>query len=248
MMSGTYNPLLVGLSFLVSALGSYTALRVTHHARRDTEAPEHRAFWIWSAAVAMGAGGIWSMHFIAMAAYELTVPVRYDLLLTAGSLVVAIGATWVGFRVAVTPPAGGTRLAAAGAAMGLGIGGMHYLGMAAMRMPASIDYDASLVVLSLLIGIGASIGALHLAVGQGPRAHPVAAPLVMAVAVSGMHYTGMAAVRLSAGVESPLVMTINLNPSTLAYGVFLVSMIVLSLQLGVAVGTQSAHGVPPDLG
>ena len=187
---GTYNPYLVALSFAVACLASYTALDLGGHikvARRST-----RLGWLATAAIAMG-GGIWSMHFIAMLAFIMPMPVSYDFGLTLLSLLVAIGVTGFGFFVIGTRQATALQFVLSGIFVGVGIVSMHYTGMAAMRMPADIRYDGVLVALSVLIAIGASVAALWLAFRTAVIWQRLLAAVVMGSAISGMHYTGMAA-------------------------------------------------------
>src|SRR5581483_8297194 len=144
-----YDPGLVCLSILIAVLASYTALDLGGRIRTATG--RSSLAWIAAAAVAMG-GGIWSMHFIAMLAFRMATPVSYDIVLTILSLVIAIAVTAAGFAVVGRKDAGRpTDTALSGIFMGVGIVGMHYTVMAAMRMPASIHYDGLLVALSVLI-------------------------------------------------------------------------------------------------
>jgi NO-binding membrane sensor protein with MHYT domain len=142
--------------------------------------------------MAMG-GGIWSMHFIAMLALRTARPVTYDIVLTLTSLLLAIAVTSAGFASVARMGVRLRNTAIGGAFMGMGIVGMHYTGMAAMRMTAHIRYDGFLVALSVLIAIGAATVALWLA--RRPQALPnmLVAAMAMGLAIAGMHYTGMAA-------------------------------------------------------
>jgi PAS domain S-box-containing protein len=189
-MTGTYDSYLVALSFAVASLASYTALDLGGRIRASKDWP--RRAWLATAALAMG-GGIWSMHFIAMLAFRMPMPVDYDLGLTVLSLLVAIVVTGVGFYVIGTRQATVLQLLLSGLFMGLGIVAMHYTGMAAMLMPAGLRYDRALVALSVFIAIAASITALWLAFRTAVVWQKLLAALVMGSAISGMHYTGMAA-------------------------------------------------------
>src|SRR5260370_40978277 len=102
-------------------------------------------------------GGIWSMHFTAMLALFMPMPVSYDFGLTLFSLVVAIGVTAVGFFMIGARQATALQFVLSGIFMGIGIVAMHYTGMAAMRMPADLRHDPRLVGLSVFFAIGASI-------------------------------------------------------------------------------------------
>jgi PAS domain S-box-containing protein len=133
------------------------------------------------------------MHFIGMLAFIMPMPVSYDLGQTILSLVVAIAVTGFGFFTIGTRQVTALEFILSGMFMGTGIVAMHYTGMAAMRMPADIRYDPVLVALSVVIAVGASIAALWLAFRTTLIWQRLLAAVVMGSAISGMHYTGMAA-------------------------------------------------------
>ncbi len=87
-------------------------------------------------------------------------------------------------------------LFAGGGITGLGVGAMHYAGMYAMKSDASISYDGRIVALSMVIAVVAATAALWFTLHVRGTLVTVAAALVMGVAVSGMHYTGMFAMRV----------------------------------------------------
>jgi NO-binding membrane sensor protein with MHYT domain len=145
-------------------------------------------------AVSIGGTGIWGMHFVAMLGVTVHGSVvRWDVPLTILSLVVAIGVVGGGmFLVGYGPPRSLTLLTA-GLVTGSGVAIMHYLGMAAMRVQGRIDYDLRIVALSVVIAVVAASAALWIVQHvRGPLAATAAVP-IMGLAVSGMHYTGMAA-------------------------------------------------------
>src|SRR5260370_29245548 len=108
---GTYDPYLVALSFAVACLASYAALDLGGRIRVSQRWA--RLAWLATAATAMG-GGIWSMHFIAMLAFFMPMPVSYDFGLTLLSLIVAIGVTGFGFFIIGTRPATALRFVLGG--------------------------------------------------------------------------------------------------------------------------------------
>ena len=127
-----HDPLLVALSYLVSVLGSFTALQLAIGIPLASGAAQRwRA--LLCAGAAMGGGAIWAMHFIAMLACRMDLPVAYDLRTTAASAAIAIAACTVGLAIASAGVFGRGKLVAGGLFMGLGVTGMHYAGMAAMR-------------------------------------------------------------------------------------------------------------------
>ena len=144
-------------------------------------------------ALAMGAGAIWSMHFIGMLAFDMGMPVAYDVPITLASLLVAVVVTGLGIYVVGKGPTSPWRLIGGGTAMGVGVAAMHYTGMAAMRMQAHLRYDLVIVGISLGIAVVASIVALWLVFNTTRLWQIVASALVMGFAVCGMHYTGMKA-------------------------------------------------------
>jgi PAS domain S-box-containing protein len=187
-MEGSHDISLVGLSVTVAAVASYTALDLASRVRAAVGGS--RYLWLGAAAVAMG-GGIWSMHFIAMLAFSMPMPVSYDITLTVASLLLAIAVTGIGFIATAGPDQGPVRVALSGMLMGFGIAGMHYLGMAAMRMDADLSHDPTLVAVSILIAIGASTVALHVAFRNTYSVNRAFAASAMGLAISGMHYTAM---------------------------------------------------------
>jgi signal transduction histidine kinase/NO-binding membrane sensor protein with MHYT domain len=204
-METGYRPSLVLLSILIAVVTSYTVLDLA--SRVSGTAGLTRRVLLGSGTVMMGVG-IWAMHFVGMLAFDMPVPMSYGRGLTALSLGAAILGSWAALfvvsRSLVTPQ----RLLAGGVFMGLAIGAMHYLGMEAMRMEATLRYDPWLFALSVLVALGASVAALWLSFRLQGDARAWSWPklggtLLMAVAISGMHYTGMAAARFTPARVSP---------------------------------------------
>ncbi|MFC3078440.1 MHYT domain-containing protein [Phenylobacterium terrae] len=193
-MTSAHDPTFVGLSLLVAVLGSWTALDLFRRVRAHIA--QARMIWLAAAAVAMGVS-IWSMHFIAMLGFDPGSPVRYDLGLTLLSLALAVGATGFAFFWAGGGSAGLRRLAIAGTAMGAGICLMHYVGMAALRTAVALGYEPRLVALSLVVAVVASTAALVAARRERSIGWRAVSALVLGGAIVGMHYTAMAALRLT---------------------------------------------------
>jgi NO-binding membrane sensor protein with MHYT domain len=226
-VTGTYHPYLVALSILVASLASYTALDLGGHvgAARGLA----RKAWLVAAAITMG-GGIWSMHFIGMLAFVMPMPMSYDIGLTILSLVVAIAVTGVGFYVISRQGASPLRLVLSGIFMGLGIVAMHYTGMAAMQGHAELGYDRLLVALSVAIAIGAATAALWLAFQTTDLWQKLIAALIMGLAISGMHYTGMRAATFTAhGSVHADPVNASLDQINLALAVAGITFVILAL-------------------
>ncbi|HVE06118.1 MAG TPA: MHYT domain-containing protein, partial [Paraburkholderia sp.] len=196
-MLSSYNPALVALSIAVATLASFTALDLAGRISLLAAARQRR-LWLAGGAAAMGVG-IWSMHFIGMLAFSLPIPLGYDLPITGASLGIAIVVSYFALAVVTQRTLTPRRLVIGGILMGFGIAGMHYSGMAAMRMTPAIHYRAGLFAASLAIAIGASLAALWIAhtlrdsKQRRILAKRIGAAAVMGLAITGMHYTAMAA-------------------------------------------------------
>ena len=204
-ITGWYDHRLVLLSVLISICACYAALDLTGR----TAAARGRVRWAWlmGGATTMGLG-IWSMHYIGMLAFHLPVPIKYDVPLVLISLLVAVAASGIAlYSVSVN---GLTKLKVLAGAiiMGVGIGAMHYIGMAAMLMPAVCHYHPSAVALSLVIPALVSLGALWPVFkfgrsSKGPSWLRVAIAVILGLASVAMHYTGMTAVSYTSSPVAP---------------------------------------------
>ncbi len=194
----SYGLLTPGLAFAMSCVGSFLGLRCAGRARAC--AVTARMGWLLLAAVSIGVTGIWVMHNIALLGF--TVPgqtIRYDVPMSLLSGLVAVA---VVFAALVIAGSGGGRflpLLLGGIVIGGGVlFSMDFVGMAAMRMPDSIQYNAWGVLLSVLIAVAAATLSLWAALRQRGIRAAVVASVAMGVAISGMHYTAMAAMRFIA--------------------------------------------------
>jgi len=234
--TGTHDPYLVALSILVASFASYTALDLG--GRVGTARGLARRVWLVAAAITMG-GGIWSMHFVAMLAFKMPIPMSYDIGLTILSLVVAIFATSGGFYVISRHSGSPLHLVLSGIFMGLGIVAMHYTGMAAMRGQAELSYDRLFVALSVVIAIGASTAALWLAFRTTEPGQHLVAAVVMGMAISGMHYTAMrAAIFTAHGPVHQAQRNAGLDQTNLALMVTGITFLILAFALIASLSEQ----------
>jgi NO-binding membrane sensor protein with MHYT domain/signal transduction histidine kinase len=201
-MQASYNLWLVALSIVVAMVVSYTALRL---AARVAEAGRSGGrLWLLGGAAAMGMG-IWSMHFIGMLAFSVAIPLQYGIVKTLLSLAIAMITSGFALAIASRPHLSLQRLAVGSVIMGSGICAMHYSGMAAIQIVPMIRYEPLLVAASIAIAIGASFAALWLAFNlrsgesKSIGLARAGAAAVMGLAISGMHYTAMAASKLALG-------------------------------------------------
>lgn len=187
----SYDSAYVLFSFLIAFVGSFVALTAARRIVGQGGRINH--FDLLAATLALGGIGVWTMHFIGMTALKLDLRVGYSMTETIVSLVVVCLATGFGLTYVARDPSSKARLLTAGAALGLGVGVMHYLGMYGMRFGGYISWSFLLVAVSILIAVVAATAALWLAFNTKPLALRLLAAVIMAVAVCAMHYTGMAA-------------------------------------------------------
>jgi len=200
----SYDPLLVLMSLCIAVFTSGMALQLAGVAR-DSETAWWRQITILTGSLALGAG-VWSMHFIGMLAFQLCAEVRFDLDVTLLSMLPSLAASWVALTVLARRNLSLLQLCIGGLLVGAGIGAMHYSGMAAMQMAPLLRYDPWMFGVSILVAVGLAILALWVRFGLEGRLPALWAlllsALVMGLAISGMHYTGMKAARFVGVAES----------------------------------------------
>ena len=197
----TYGPVTPVLGFVMSSLGCFLGLRCTTRARASHGAPRVR--WLLLATVSIATTGIWVMHFVAMLGF--TIPgqtVTYSVPVTVLSMLIAVVVVGIGLLIVGFGSSRWRTLLLGGAIIGFGVASMHYIGMAAMKMPDTVRYNNTLVVLSVVIAVVAGTAALWAALRLTAVWATLVASLIMGVAVSGMHYTGIAAMHVY-GTQNP---------------------------------------------
>ena len=196
MLNVSWDPVLIGISFVVAFIASFIALdsagKVAISNRRES------TFWRLSGGATLGMG-IWSMHFIGMLAMKMSMPINYHFSLTAFSFFIALISATLAINIAISGNTLSTkRLVVATGILSAGVVTMHYVGMYAIIEHVAILWNRSLILLSVMIAIVASGVGLWLAfhLRQNTRRaliNRLIAALIMALAIASMHYTGMGA-------------------------------------------------------
>ena len=239
-----YDLKLVAASYLVAAFASFAAFRLVRPVQ-DSVDPKTRLGWLVTAAFALGTG-VWSMHFIAMLSIDICAKATFDIGLTALSMLFAVLASGAAFHMVTAPSQGPTTrvMLSGGLILGGGIGAMHYTGMASIRLAADIRYDPALFALSIFIAVAlASVALWLLSRSLAQEASVKLVPLlglagIMGLAITLMHYTGMAATYFIPQAEL-FPPTTAVNPSSMATlvglsAVFVVTMAMLAMISGLA--------------
>lgn len=232
-----YDWLLVVASVLVAMLAGFTGLRLAS-GLAALPAPQRKR-QIVKAAIALG-GGIWSMHFIGMLAVRISVAIEYDALATLGSVLVAILITGIGLGLLHFGERTPVRIIYAGVAMGLGIVSMHYIGMSAIRGNCIVSYKLTGIILSALVGIASSIGALWLAYKKRSLRDIALGGAALGLSISAMHYTAMIYTRFDPAVDIVVVPEPILSSGVMALLVAMSSFLISGFFLLTAIPHEPA--------
>jgi len=227
-MTGSYDYSEVARSVFIAIAASYAALDLA--GRVTAASGRARAAWLTGGATAMGIG-IWAMHFKGMLAFRLPVSVEYHWPTVLASLLAAILASAVALYVASRRKMGLVEALTGSVIMGSGIAGMHYIGMAAMRLPAITRFSSLLVTFSALYAILFSLIALLMAFALREETRwtvprRLGSATVMGVAVSAMHYSGMAAASFIPAPPPDLSLAVSVSPLG-NFGVVIATLVVL---------------------
>ncbi|WP_273130821.1 EAL domain-containing protein [Bacillus weihaiensis] len=194
-----HNVFLVLLSYLIATISAYASIDLARRVKHSKK--KEKLIWLILGGAALGIG-IWSMHFIAMLAYHFPVPVYYHLFLVILSVIIAGIGCILGFLIVSGQSLPFLRFVLAGIIMGSGIATMYYVGMEAIQ-PVIITYNDVLFSISIFIAIFASMVALWIGFFSPFSKKEMAWKLkllfsiIMAFAITGMHYTGMSATNIS---------------------------------------------------
>ncbi|MDF1624316.1 MAG: MHYT domain-containing protein [Pseudohongiella nitratireducens] len=234
LVHGHHNTWLVLLSVLIAIIASTLALQLAtlvRLARRNST----RQLALFSGAFTLGTG-IWAMHFIGMLSFVLPVAVNYDPTLTAISLLPAFMASALALHILSTLQPTPLVIAVGGLFVGAGIGAMHYTGMFAMELDGDMRFHLGWFLASIVVAV--LLAMIALGVHYGMRRHlnlstPVSLGLsgiCMGLAISGMHYTGMAGVHfvLDASVQGDHVSSPTWLAISIGMAVIVISIVVIT--------------------
>src|SRR5262245_29839456 len=220
---------LVLLAAIVCAATSVAAFHM--YSRVEHAQGRMRGGWLFMTGLCTAAG-IWATHFVAMLAYQPSVPVAYDPGLTAISLLIAIGATTLGCLVSSSSVP--LRAWIGGAIIGVGISLMHFTGMQAVELAGHIEWDPALVIAAIVLG--ATLGSAAMAAFQrleGARAVAAGAGL-LTLAICAMHFTAMGAATI---VPDPTVVPawgFAADPPMMAFAIAGLTTLVIAAGLAAA--------------
>ena len=192
-VTGQHNLWLVALAAIVCVAGSAATIKLLYRAAMTRG--QQKISWHFLTGVAAGAT-IWCTHFIAILAYNPTVPVTFLPVLTIFSLLIAIFGSGAGFYLA-TRTISRWQPSIGGAIVGLAIVAMHYTGMMAYRIQGIITWDTSYVAVSVALAVTFAGLATHAALRAKWRHADAVAVAYLVAAIVSLHFTAMTAVSVT---------------------------------------------------
>ncbi|MBV4478094.1 bifunctional diguanylate cyclase/phosphodiesterase [Pseudomonas sp. B2M1-30] len=247
----THNPLLVLVAYLVACAASFATLDMAERVGH-AEDPASRRLWRWIGATCL-AGGIWAMHFIGMLAFQAPIEIHYDLPITLFSLLIALLASWLAMHTLSELRPSLAHYLQTAIVIGLGIAGMHYVGMAAMNSIATAYYQPTLFGLSIAVAIGASFAALwvagYLREGSGllHQMLKYTAALILGAGIISMHFTGMAALQLVLPEDRVPTLPAQTGHLQLGLTVALIILLILGSAVSAALADKKLQNKEHDL-
>jgi NO-binding membrane sensor protein with MHYT domain len=192
-MTVPHEQWLVVLSICIAIQGSFVGLLL---ARGLDQAEGLRRRALLAGASLTLATGVWSMHFVGMLAAEFPSAIDYLVFPTLLSFLICVIVVGIGVYAAHADGSPILRIGAGATAMGLGISLMHYVGMSAVHLAGPTSQETPYIVLSVVISVAASGVALWTLERRATRSRVLGAAVALGLAISGMHYTAMAGMRL----------------------------------------------------
>jgi PAS domain S-box-containing protein len=229
LLYGSYDYWLVALSISIAVGTSILGMQLARVAHNQSSTLLRQGSLI-AGAISLGAG-IWAMHFIGMMALNLCTRVSYDTLTTIFSMAPGVLASWYALHLLSGEKLTYQRLWLGGTIVGAGIGAMHYTGMLAMQMAPTLKFDVEWVLISVVVAVVLATSALWISLhlNQQKRLSSIYSLALggslMGLAITAMHYTGMASARII-GTADPLYNPINNHSSSLSLGISLVTVLI----------------------
>ena len=226
------NPIFIALSIVIAILAAYAALEILE--RVKTLSGTDRRNWLLGGAGIFGFG-VWSMHFIGMIGYMLPVNVQYNYVVVLLSILPIVAAAYFVLGLLARQTVSTTQILLGGVLLGVGVGGMHYGGMFAMQMNATLSFDPIIFSLSVLVAVGVSTAGLLTLTSSFLAGSPykqVVTAIVTGAAIPIMHYVAMAASRFTPEANQMQLMSAPLLPFgnlVLVNVVVVATLLVLSL-------------------
>ncbi|MDE1895989.1 MAG: diguanylate cyclase, partial [Rhodospirillales bacterium] len=219
---------LVVLALLLCVTGSYTVMIVLR--RAAVLHGTRRLSWLLALCVCFGAD-VWATHFIAMLAFNPGVPIYYNAVRTAVSILAAVLGALPAFALLLWRPMARFAWGWAGLLLGGSIAAMHFIGMSAMDLCGSFSYSPAAVGAAVVYGIVAAAFSMR-SMRQNGTMGILHGSLLLAAAICGLHFIAMAGLRISPGtVWSTTLFVTGADKADLAAAIAAVSLLLLIASL-----------------
>ncbi len=227
----SYDWRLVILSLVIAVVSSFTALDLA----RQVPVALGRAskLWLLGSAIALGIS-VWLMHFIAMLAYKLPIPINYNFYVVFLSMVLAIICCGVGLSFVTKQPLNWLRFLAGGSFITAGVVGMHFIAMTGMQLAAIPVYDLKIAALANLSTVILCFSALWLAFHPSTDQVPetlrkFGSAVLTGLSIDSLHYTAMASVKFYPSFKLLKKQPPGNDDYVLALSISIAALIVLAL-------------------
>jgi len=236
-------------SWIIATLGAYIALSTVQHMRR-VRTNGWYCYLLLQAGLGLGFCTVWCMHFVGMQALQLKsgsisgnmpeigIVFEVSFTITSGlaswlistiSLHICHGCKFQHGQV-VRNRESALRIVLATSILSAGVCVMHYMGMMSQRGGFKMLYNPIVVIVSVGIAIVVSAAGLCIVVFLPNRTvFRMAASVVIACAVNGMHYCGMASAHYIATADGPTwgLHTVHVTPKDVLVAVLVVDILLM---------------------
>ena len=230
---GSYDPLLVFLSYVVASIAGFCALNTINFI--STKVGSNHYLLKVCAGATLGLG-VWSMHFTGMLAFSLPIPVFYDLTITLISILPAILAAIFVLHNITKLYISYLNIIFTGLLLALGIASMHFIGMSAMSMQAYMTHDVVFASLSVLTSWLLAVTTLLIKSGRinvfnlSGRGIDILGGLFFGFAVATMHYLAMASTLF---FPDSTIQTAGIDNRTISYAIIISVVLLMALLMAV---------------
>lgn len=236
-----YSVSWVIFSLVLAMVGGFAATAI---ANISSQLPKATTRWAvqFTGALAFGAA-VWGMHFVGMLAISMPMEVNYDSILTLLSALPAVASAWIAIHWLAGEQSKLARKLITAGFIAVGIGAMHYTGMLAIELHATLRFEPGLFVLSLLAAYLLSLVSIFLIRTLRKRSEikawwvDAAGGVGFGLAIAAMHYIAMLSLRVIGTADLPM-------PVPPEDRVHLVSLVALGLlaALGISyAGSLATH-------
>lgn len=163
------------------------------HRRANECSEKRRKIWLLVAAVTGGLS-VWATHFVAMLAYQGTVAIEFELVLTVISAVIAAVGFWVSLRIVDEGTLKSEIIA--GTVATLTVAAMHFVGTEAIRAAATIRYEIGVIPVAAVLSIGLLTFAFRMSMRRKNRRGLWAAIGASVLSICLLHFSAMSATTL----------------------------------------------------